>query len=261
MPRFFYEPAGPDSYVATESTAGPWSPGAQHGGPPSALAARALEAFAPEPGQPLASVALDILRPVPVGRLTTRTRLVRPGRRVALLETVLEADGQEVLHARGWRIERPREPVAPAPSAGRTPLPAPGAPAATPYWGALTGGYMKAIDWREASGGGLDTPGPAAVWARPTIPLLPGESLSPMSRALLIADSGNGFSALLDPVRFLFLNVDLRVTLHRDPAGDWLLLDATTDLGPDGTGLATSVLSDAAGPCGRGAQTLLVAPR
>jgi hypothetical protein len=120
---------------------------------------------------------------------------------------------------------------------------------------------MSAMEWRYLRGGGLDTPGPAAAWVRSTIPLLPGLELSPMSRALLIADSGNGISALLDPARYLFLNVDLRVALHRDPAGEWLLLDAVSSIGPDGRGVAASTLSDLAGPCGRGQQTLLVAPR
>jgi hypothetical protein len=80
-----------------------------------------------------------------------------------------------------------------------------------------------------------------------------------MCRAPLIADSGNGLSAQLDPARFLFLNVDLAVVLHRDPAGEWLLLDAATTIGAAGTGLAASTLSDTVGLCGRGMQTLLVA--
>jgi acyl-coenzyme A thioesterase PaaI-like protein len=42
-------------------------------------------------------VAVDILRPVPVGKVTVSTRTLRPGRRVALLEAIMEADGQEVL--------------------------------------------------------------------------------------------------------------------------------------------------------------------
>jgi hypothetical protein len=41
-----------------------------------------------------------------------------------------------------------------------------------------------------------------------------------MCRALLVADSGSGISAVLDPFRFIFLNVDLKVVLERDPAGD-----------------------------------------
>ena len=103
----FYEPAGQDSYVATAATVGPWAPDAQHGGPPSALAARALERHEPDERQRLARVAIDILRPVPVGKVSIRTRTIRPGRRVTLVEAIMEADGQEVLHARGWRIERP----------------------------------------------------------------------------------------------------------------------------------------------------------
>ena len=82
-----------------------------------------------------------------------------------------------------------------------------------------------------------------------------------MSRALLVADSGNGLSAMLDVRAFMFINVDLNVMLHRDPEGEWLLMDAVTEIGPGGTGVAASTLSDLAGPVGRGAQALLVAPR
>src|SRR5258708_26703460 len=90
----FFEPAGPGSFHATQATAGPWSADAQHGGPPSALAARELERHQPADGMRLARVAVDILRPVPVAVLTARTRTVRAGKRVALLETVLESAGQ-----------------------------------------------------------------------------------------------------------------------------------------------------------------------
>jgi hypothetical protein len=252
----FFEPAGPDTFAATTSTTGPWSTAAQHGGPPSALAARVMEAWAPAPGQRLASVAVDILRPVPVGKLTARTRTVRPGRRVALVETVLEADGQEVLHARGWKIEIAVDPVPATPAAVPPPIPAEAGPI-----GMAWEGYGTAMEWRFVSGGGITVPGPAAAWVRPTIPLLPGEEMSPMSRALLVADSGNGLSAMLDVRAFMFINVDLNVMLHRDPEGEWLLMDAVTAIGPGGTGVATSTLSDLAGPVGRGAQALLVAPR
>ncbi len=82
-----------------------------------------------------------------------------------------------------------------------------------------------------------------------------------MGRALLIADSGSGVSAALDPARFLFINVDLTVVLQRDPAEEWMLLDAASAIGGEGTGLAETILSDVAGECGRTLQTLLVAPR
>jgi Thioesterase-like superfamily len=255
----FFEPAGPNEFVATAATAGPWSAQSQHGGPPSALAARAFEPHERDPAQRLARVAVDILRPIPLGKITIRTRTVRPGKRVTLLEAVLEAGGQEVMQARGWRIAvADRRDVA-------TPLgpPPPPIPAEQPlpdYPGAHMTGYMQAIDWRYASGGGFDRPGAAKVWTRPRIPLVPGEEISPMSRTLLIADSGNGVSATLDLAEFLFVNVDLTVVAPRDPDGEWLLLDAATTIGEQGTGLAESVVHDQHGPCARAMQTLIVSP-
>jgi hypothetical protein len=285
----FYEPAGQDTYVATAATIGPWFHDAQHGGPPSALAARALERHEPDERQRLARVAVDILRPIPVGKLAVRTRMVRPGRRITLAEAVMEADGQEVLHARGWRIER---------SAGEVPeivdgasaggLPVTGDAEAPSIFTREPEGYLASIEWRflqqeshdGAAWGTLDRPEPPriavapevqdtharyaqvrAAWTRPRIPLLPDEQPSAMSRALLVADSGSGVGAALPAADFVFINVDVTVVLPRDPVGEWLLLEAATAVGSDGTGLAMTRLSDQTRPCGRAWQTLLIAPR
>jgi hypothetical protein len=277
----FYEPAGNDSYVATAATVGPWSPDAQHGGPPSALAARALERHEPDERQRLARVSIDILRPVPIGKLTLRTRTIRPGRRITLVETAIEADGQDVLHARGWRIERPAQEVpeiVDGTRAGTLPSDSQGDP--PPIFERAAGGYLDSIEWRFLPADFViadpSTADPSTVdgvtaesrlaqvrraWARPRIPVLPGEQPSPMVRTLLVADSGSGVGAALPAARFIFVNVDLSVVLPRDPVGEWLLLEASTVVGPGGTGLATTRLSDEAGPCGRAWQTLLVAPR
>ena len=254
----FFEPAGSGSFLATEATTGPWSADAQHGGPPSALAARELERHEPDENMRLAKVAVDILRPVPVGLLTTRTRTVRPGKRVALLETVLEAGGQPVLVARGWRLAKLTDaPV--VTRAGAVPE-IPAAAQAPRFPGGNVDGYLSHTEWRFETGN-FDEPGPCKTWARPRIPLLPGEEILPMSRALLLGDSGNGVSMALDPRAFIFINVDLTVILHRDPVGEWLLLDAVTTMGGTGTGLAETRLSDSVGEVGAGAQTLLVSPR
>jgi hypothetical protein len=256
----FFEPAGTGAFVATPATAGPWSAGAQHGGPPSALAARALQLHEPDESQRLARVAVDILRPVPLGKITVRTRTVRPGRRVALLEAVLEAGGQEVLHARGWRLAIPQGDV-PIVADGPAPPDIPAEQPPTNFPGGHMAGYLENIDWRYIGAGGFDVPGPAVVWARSVIPLLPDEELSPVCRALLLADSGSGVSSTLDPVKFLFINTDLTVILPRDPVGEWLLLDSVSTIGEQGTGLAETKLSDVYAGCGTAVQTLLVAPR
>ena len=258
MHASFYEPLGPGRYRATVATAGPWSAEAQHGGPPSALAARELERHEPDDGQRLARVSVDILRPVPVAELVIRTRTLRPGKRVALLEAVMSAGGQDVLVARGWRIAT----LEAAPVVGKDgqvpPIPATGRAPSFP--GGHHDGYLSEIEWRFVAGK-FDEPGPCQVWARPRMPLLPGEDLSPMCRTLLVADSGSGVSMTLDPTRYLFINVDLTVALHRDPVGEFVLLDAESTMGGTGTGLAETQLSDTSGVVGIGIQTLLVAPR
>lgn len=78
---------------------------------------------------------------------------------------------------------------------------------------------------------------------------------------LTAADSGNGVSAALDFHRYVFVNADLTVSLHRHPEGDWVCLDARTMVDGGGVGLAESALHDTKGPLGRGTQSLYVAER
>jgi hypothetical protein len=121
-------------------------------------------------------------------------------------------------------------------------------------------GYHTAMEWRFVAGSFLDQ-GPATVWLRMRHPLLPGEEPSPLTRVLIVADSGNGVSAVLDYRRYLFINPDLTVHVQREPAGEWICLDARTTVDADGGGLATSTIHDRDGPVARGLQTLFVAER
>jgi hypothetical protein len=103
--------------------------------------------------------------------------------------------------------------------------------------------------------------GPAKVWMRQLVPLVDGEDPSPLQRTLVIADVGNGISAVLDPSEYLFINVDLTVHLERMPEGEWVCVDAATRPRSNGIGSADSELFDRRGRIGRGVQTLLFANR
>jgi hypothetical protein len=78
---------------------------------------------------------------------------------------------------------------------------------------------------------------------------------------LIAADSGNGVSSALDYRRFIFINPDLTVYLHRYPEGEWVCLEAATTASNRGLGLAHSVLHDLRGPIGHGLQGLLIGER
>lgn len=253
----FYQPDGPGRFLSTEATVGPWNPDAQHAGPPSALLARAVERCDPVPGQHLARLAVDILGPVPVGPLTVAARVLRPGRRVALVEATVSAGGRPVLVGRGWRLSSPGT-VAPPRLGPSLDLPDRRSLAPGLRWpGAHLDGYLSAVEWRFADGGFAD-PGPARVWARSRRALVAGEPTSGFCRTVLVADSGSGVSAVLSPEEWLFMNVDLTVVLHRRPVGPWVLMDATTAVDPGGVGMTRTVLGDRRGPVGLALQTLVV---
>ena len=261
MPEAFYEADG-DRYLATELTRGPWDPGAQHAGPPAALLGRELERLPEAPEFQIGRVTCEILRSVPIAPLQVSARVVRPGRRVQLLEAELcDEGGEPLMRASAWRIRTAPVTIPDAAAAPAEPPPGPEQGGEVEFF--PTGqehGYHTAMECRFVRGGFVE-PGPALVWLRMRQPLVAGEEPSPLQRVLVTADVGNGVSASLDYRRYLFINVDLTVHLERMPAGEWVCVDALTLPQPNGVGSAESVLADERGRIGRALQTLLIAER
>ena len=271
-----------DLYRSSELTRGPWNGASQHAGPPAALIAREIELCEGIGSGPeeriVGRITFEILRPVPIAPLRVHAEVVRPGRRVELVEASLAAeDGTVLVRARAWRLRASSEDVpsehgseaadGPVSKAGRPtgaigrpppPLDLPSSEAFFPT--GFDVGYHSAMEYRFASGS-FTAPGPATCWLRTRHPLVEGEQPTPLQRVLIAADTGNGISATLDIDRFLFINVDLTVHLHRMPAGEWICLDALTIPERTGIGLADTMLFDERGPIGRACQTLLVAER
>ncbi len=237
---------------------GPWSPGSLHGGPVAALLVREVERVAGADVLQLCRVTVELLRPVPLAPLEVSASVVRPGRKVQLVDAVLEADGVEVAWARCLRVrtvpggevperveceDAPPPPESAVPRARR-----PGEPRAF---------HSEGMELRSVEGG-LDELGPATVWFRLRHPVVLGEVPSPTQRAVAAADFSNGISAELDFTTSLFINPDLTVSLTRPPEGEWVALVARTRFGAPGTGVAESSLWDERGRIGRAVQNLLV---
>jgi hypothetical protein len=260
VPAAFYERDG-DRLRATELTRGPWDPGSQHAGPPSALIGRAIEGLEDAADFQVGRVTFEILRPVPIGPVEVEARIVRPGRRVQLVEATLGDGESELIRARAWRIRTaPVDLPAGVTDLGEPP-PAPEDGSDAEFFPTGQGiGYHTAMEWRSVHGGFLE-PGPAKIWMRQLVPLVEGEEPSPLQRTMVIADVGNGISAVLDWRKYIFINVDLTVSLERLPEGEWICVDAVTRPRPNGIGSAESELSDRRGRIGRAIQTLLFSAR
>ena len=275
MRDVLYEIDG-DRYLPTQYTRGPWSPGHQHAGPPSALLGHVAVAASGLAAGQTVRFAADILRPVPIAPLRVRAEVIRPGRAVELVEATLVAEDGDVIRARAWRLRRTDVDIpaglssddgpgmlGTSPSTLRPGFAPPGPDAAAPGRFPDTGqevGYHTAMEYRFVRGGFAE-PGPAIAWMRMRVPLVAGEDPTPLERVLVAADSGNGVSATLDWSRFLFINVDLTVHLHRPVEGEWVCLDAITIPERSGIGIADTALYDERGPIGRADQTLLVDAR
>jgi len=271
-------------WMPTELTRGPWQENALHGGPVAALLARAVEecpvyvASANEAGKDssderdaigsmdVVRMTIELLRPVPLVPLTVSSKLARPGRRVQLVEATISAEGHRVARATALRLRTttvslPEETISHMTTASGTPPPGPevGFPE-----------RMELVDYRAFHNSGVDIRfvrgafkerGPATVWIRLRQRVVPNEDPTPLQRVMAASDFGNGISALLGFDSHIFINPDLTVYLSRMPVGEWICLDASTQVATSGIGLAQSALWDTNGMIGRAIQSLLVEER
>ena len=257
----FYERDG-DLFRATELSRGPWDPGAQHAGPPSALLGYAIERLPDAAEFQVGRVTFEILRSVPIAPLRVEATVARPGRRVQMFEAALsDAEGEVLMRARGWRLRTAKLDLPGEALLASQPPPPPEEGTASDFFPTeQEHGYHSAMEVRFVAGGFLE-PGPATAWLRMRQPLVAGEDPTPLQRTLVAADVGNGISAALDFRRYLFINVDLTVHLERMPKGEWVGVDAMTLPRHSGVGTAESTLFDGNGRIGRALQTLLISER
>lgn len=257
----FYEPDGA-SFVATALTRGPWDASLQHGGPPAALLAREIAAAPGGEGRRIVRIGCEILRPIPVAPLRPCAEVVRAGRSIDLVDARLEtSDGVLVMAGRAWRFPSGQVDLPAHAKATGEPPPGPEHGQRVPFFPVPHDvGYQTAMEWRFVRGAFCE-PGPGMAWMRMKVPLIAGETPSPLARVLVATDSTSGVSATLDPADYMFTNVDLVVHLHRDPVGEWVGLDASSTFTGTCAGLACSNIYDDHGEVGRASQTLLVTPQ
>lgn len=258
MPEAIFVPEG-GQWLPTEAALSPWGPQGLHGSCPAMLMAREVERFPAEQPMFVTRLTVELLRPFGMVPVQMRSRLLRPGRKVQLVEASLWHGDLEVVRATAVRI-RVSEVRVPPPD----PLPPPSqpdqlAPREPPSLRGMRAYHTLGVEVRpNPARAGL---GPGWAWFRLRLPLVPGEEPSPLVRVCAAADFPNGISNVVPWQEMVFINPDVTVSLHRLPEGEWVCVDARTWLEPHGTGLAEGALYDRRGRIGRSVQTLLVEPR
>ncbi len=244
-------------FVPTRFTQGPWDPHAQFGGSPAALLATLVDETPSLVPMQVARFTLDLLRPVPLGPLTSRVRVVREGKRIQVVAAELLFEGTEVARVTALRLRRvdlgdvtlPDGLVAnPVPLAARPvddePFPErpPGSRRAVEYLFEGVGGYYG---------------GPA--WLRLAVGVVSGQEVRPLARLAYTADLASGIG---QPRRLPLrgINADLTLNVLRYPQGEWLALDGTGWTSRDGIGQVQATLSDTRGVVATVSMTRLVDP-
>jgi Acyl-CoA thioesterase C-terminal domain/Acyl-CoA thioesterase N-terminal domain len=249
------------NFRPSELTVGPWSDQAQHGGPVAALLARTVEGVPSEVPVQTVRLTIELMRPVPLVPLTTTATMVRPGKKVQLVDASLLAGDQEVARARALRIRSSAIAVPEqVPNPPSPPPPGPSVDDQETEAGVRRTAFAGAVDLRFLRGS-WESAGPAKVWSRLVVPVVLGEESSPLQRVAALADFGNGLSRVLDFSTHIFINPDLTVSLCRIPDGPWIGFDMVSRVSGQGYGQAESLVFDVHGPVGRSVQSLFIEKR
>ena len=86
----------------------------------------------------------------------------------------------------------------------------------TTQLGRRSGLPTETVTWRrqQANDGTSNV-----VWLSPLVHLVDSEDVTDLQHLAMVADCANGAGAALEPERFLFMNTDTVVHLHRLPVG------------------------------------------
>lgn len=250
----YYLPLGNGVFQPTVHTQGAWSPEEQHMAPVSGLLTRALTLHDPRAELQLARISFDILGMIHAEPSTVRTRTLRPGRTIELIEATMSVRDRDVVRATAWRLSR--QDTAEVAALEDRPLPAP------PAWDpshrmqhTWDGGYIASLDtWSDPA----SRAGSARVWLRSKHDLVDGEEGGDLARFIGLVDTANGIATRQPPGSWMYPNTDLGIHLHRTPRGRWVGLETTVTWGGEGVGLTSTVLHDEHGPVGRAEQILTV---
>ncbi len=142
--------------------------------PATGILVHAMENFQPRADMRMARISLDIHGIIHGGEFEVRTRMIRPGRTIELIEGEMISQGRTCIVARGWRLKtldstavaasedepvvHPEELVA---FDGMTPWP---------------GGYIQGLEFRGANG---HRPGKGVVWMRNAFEMVEGIKTPP----------------------------------------------------------------------------------
>jgi Thioesterase-like superfamily len=234
-----------DRYVPTGRGVSPWNGHSLGGVAIAGLLAHLIDRTPTLSPMHPARLTIDLFGAVPMEPLTPAVSVVREGRRIQMVDAVLEAGGRTWARASALRMRTEETPGQETPLTQAFP---------TTLLDVQTSDMSDSIRVSHSSA----PSGKGARWVRFPYPVVLGEPLGALEAVAMIADFGSGISPMLSYSEWTFANLDISIHLTRLPRGDWLLIDAETESSGNGIGIARGRLGDADGMIGTSHQTVFL---
>jgi hypothetical protein len=240
-----FKPEGP-LFRATEHAGGPWSPDMLQGSATTALMTREVERLAKTSGFAVRRLTFDLWRPAGLRAFGLETDILRDGRKAKTMQArLLDGDVEIGRCTALLTMQGGASPPDPFSNDARDAAPETGTP--PPAFAQKWSRYFQNVSVRLIDGA-LEKPGPAAAWMRLDVPMVEGETNTPLLQAVQAADFASGVGQIVDMGEWTFINPEISLYFFRPPEGEWILIRSRTRAGADGAGLTMASLSDHKGP-------------
>lgn len=239
-----------ESYVPTPLARGPWGDfisGQYVGG----LLGAVIDDLVDDPDLHPARVTIDLSGRARLEPVTVTTAVLRKGSRISLIDATMIQGSHTVAHARAVFLRRgeqtpndvwtspidmpPLQEISPDPNAG------------TPSHGAIYSADEPGIHGTDLSH--WENASQKFIWLTYTIQLVEGRELTPLTRAVMVADSASAV-AHYGTAGLHFINADYTVTLARLPDGPSIGIAGLTHYSDAGIASGSGSLYDKHGPFG-----------
>jgi Thioesterase-like superfamily len=234
-----------DAFIPTQAANGPWDPKSLHGRVIVGLLAFVIEQrhggddFLP------ARLTVDMFRLPGFAPIEVKTRIVRDGLRIRVVEADFFSGGAAMARASCQLLRKTESPQGTVWSPPNWDVPAPAniAAPADPRLGMHGKWTIRPIV------GAMGTVGPRRLWMSEVRDLVEGEPLTPFVRVAVAADFASPFANAGDQ-GLGYINSDVTLYLHRLPVREWIGFEVVNHHATDGIAIGECVLYDQQGPIG-----------
>ncbi|MFI4966826.1 MAG: acyl-CoA thioesterase domain-containing protein [Caulobacterales bacterium] len=232
-------------YVPTAAARGPWNPNSLHGRVIAGLLGAEIERLHGSPDFLPARLTVDMYRLPDLSPVEVATRVVRAGNRIKVIDAEFVSGGVSAGRATCQLLKRTETPAGNVwkPPSWEVPAPADIAPPADARAG------MGGMWATRRIAGDFGTVGQKRIWMSEVRDLVAGRALTPFVRVAVAADFASPFANAGDD-GLEFINSDVTIYLHREPATEWVGFEVVNHGATDGVAVGECFLYDERGPIG-----------